>query len=191
MGGGFLQVAVSEAPLPKSIQLPTLLSGRSRYSTKTFGAYADTWLNVYAKLTSEKSTVEGYEGSLRQYLRPRFASKRLDAIKRSDVKELISAVISKALARANVRNALSVLRGIFNHAIEEGLLESNPATNLGRFTRTAKAPKVKGVALTIEDVEQFLDAAKHICPEYQPIFLLAVRAGLRRGELVAIEWGDI
>ena len=156
-----------------------------------FGNYADLWLKDYAKLVCKKSTVDGYEGSLRQYLRPRFASKRLDAIKRNDIKELISEMISKELARATVRNALSVLRSIFNHAIEDGLFESNPAARLGRFTRTAKTPKVKGVALTIEEVETFLKSATRICPMYQPLFLLAVRAGLRRGELVAIEWGDI
>ena len=50
---------------------------------------------------------------------------------------------------------------------------------------------MKGVALTTEEVETFLKSATRICPAYQPLFLLAVRAGLRRGELVAIEWGDI
>ena len=156
-----------------------------------FGTYADRWLEDYAKLVCKKSTVDGYEGSLRQYLRPRFATKRLDAIKRNDIKELISEMISKELARATVRNALSVLRSIFNHAIEDGLFGANPAARLGRFTRTAKTPKVTGVALTIEEVETFLKSATRICPVYQPLFLLAVRAGLRRGELVAIEWGDI
>ena len=38
---------------------------------------------------------------------------------------------------------------------------------------------------------EFLDAARLVCPEYRTLFLLAVRAGLRRGELVALQWGDI
>ena len=37
----------------------------------------------------------------------------------------------------------------------------------------------------------FLDAAQEICPEYSPLFLVAVRAGLRRGELVSLQWGDL
>jgi len=36
-----------------------------------------------------------------------------------------------------------------------------------------------------------LDAAKAVCEEYHPLFLTALRAGLRRGELVALQWGDI
>ena len=36
-----------------------------------------------------------------------------------------------------------------------------------------------------------MQAAKEICPEYHALFLMALRAGLRRGELVAVQWGDI
>ena len=157
----------------------------------TFGAYADLWLKDYARLVCKRSTVGGYKGSLDQYLRPIFSSRRLDAIKRKDIKGLISDLIAKNLARATIRNAISVLRSIFNHAIEDGLLEANPASTLGRFTRAAKVAKVKGIALMPEEVEKFLGAAGAVCPSYQPLFLLAARAGLRRGELVAIEWGDI
>jgi integrase len=62
---------------------------------------------------------------------------------------------------------------------------------LGRFTRSAKTAEAKGVALTTKEVQQFLQAAQEICPEYHPLLLMAVRAGLRRGELVALQWGDI
>jgi integrase len=156
-----------------------------------FGEYADTWLKDHVRLVCKTSTVDGYHGVLRQYLRPRFTSMRIDKIKRTDVKALINEMVGKGLARSTVRNALSVLRGIFNQAIEEELLESNPAASFGRFTRAAKSSEAKGVALTTEEVERFLKTAKDVCPIYQSIFLLAVRAGLRRGELVAIQWGDI
>src|SRR5271167_4827030 len=42
----------------------------------TFGAYADTWMRDYVRVECKKSTAEGYEGVIRQYLRPRFAAKR-------------------------------------------------------------------------------------------------------------------
>src|SRR6202022_707068 len=107
--------------------------------------------------------------------------KRLDQIKRNDIKVMISELVTKGLARSTVRNALSVIRGMFNQAIEDGLLESNPTIRLGRFTRAAKSTQPKALALTVEEVEQFLSTASAICPEYQAIFLTAVRAGLRRG----------
>jgi integrase len=80
---------------------------------------------------------------------------------------------------------------MLNQAIEAGLIETNPAARLGRFTRTAKSPDTKGTALTKMEAQQFLDAALDVCPEYYPLFLTALRAGLRRGELVALQYGDI
>jgi integrase len=51
--------------------------------------------------------------------------------------------------------------------------------------------KVRAVAWRHSPILQFLKAAQEICPEYHPLLLMAVRAGLRRGELVAVQWGDI
>ena len=165
--------------------------GAEEQNRSTFGAYADAWMKDYARLECKTSTADGYEGVLRQYLRPRFASKRLDEITRDEIKVMINELVAKNLARNTIRNALCVIRGMFNQAIESGLLKSNPAARLGRFTRTARNALQKGVSLTTEEVQIFLDAANDFCPDYYPLFLTAVRAGLRRGELVALRIGDL
>jgi integrase len=169
----------------------TGIFGTAQRSMPTFGTYADEWLKDYARLECKKSTADGYEGVLRQYLRPRFGTKRLDEVKRDDIKSLINDLIARELSRNTVRNALCVIRGMLNQAIEAGLIEANPAARLGRFTRTAKSADTKGLALTTAEAQQFLDAALDVCPEYYPLFLTALRAGLRRGELVALQFGDI
>jgi integrase len=157
----------------------------------TFNAYADRWLKDCAQIENKKSKAAGYEGILRQYLRPRFGEMRLDEVNREHVKGMISDLVARGLSRNTIRNALGVLRKILNEAIEGALIENNPASRIGRFTRTAKSPDSKGTALTTAEAEQFLTAAKEVCPEYQPLFMVALRAGLRRGELVALRWGDI
>jgi integrase len=170
--------------------LSVLNSDRDEASPN-FGAYADRWVKDYARVECKTSTADGYEGVLDQYLRPKFGKKRLDEIKRDDVKALIHELMGKELSRNTIRNALCVIRGLFNYAIEDGLLEANPAARLGRFTRSAKSAETKGTALTPLEVRHFLKAAQEICPEYYALFLMAVRAGLRRGELVAVRWSDI
>jgi integrase len=157
----------------------------------TFDAYADRWLKDYARMECKTSTADGYEGVLRQYLRPRFGKRRLDEVKRDDIKAMINELVAADLSRNTIRNALCVIRGMFNQAIEAGTLESNPAARLGRFTRTARVAETKGTALTANEAHEFLEAAKVVCLEYYPLFLTALRAGLRRGELVALQWGDV
>src|SRR5437870_4441931 len=156
----------------------------------TFAAYAEEWLRDYARVECKKSTANGYEGVLRQYLLPKFAKRRLDEIKRDDVKALISSLIAQELSRNTIRNTLCVIGGMFNQAIESKLIEINPAARLGRFTRNANTAE-EGVSLLPPEVQQFLGAAQEVCPEYYAIFLTALRAGLRRRELVALQWGDI
>jgi integrase len=169
----------------------TSVFGDDKAMVPTFAAYADQWMKDYARIECKTSTADGYEGVLRQYLRPKFAPKRLNEINRDHVKALISDLVAKDLSRNTVRNAICVIRGIFNQAIEGGLLESNPAARLGRFTRTAKTAETRGVALTSAEAQQFVDSAKEVCSEYYALFLTALRAGLRRGELVALQFGDI
>ena len=157
----------------------------------TFDTYADTRLKNYARVECKTSTADGYEGVLRLYLRPRFGKQRLDEVKRTAIKAMVSDLIADKLSRNTIRNAMCVMRAIFYDAIEGGVVESNPAARLGRFTRTPRAGETKGIALTNKEAQQFLEAAKIVCLEYHPLFLTALRAGLRRGELVALQWGDI
>ena len=159
--------------------------------TVSFGKYAQDWINDHASLLCKPSTLDGYRSVLRQHIGPKFSATRLHEIKRSEVKSFIRDLIEKGLTRSSVRNAISIIRSIFNQAIEDGFLESNPATGLGKFTRAAKSSTVKGVALTAEEIDKLISAAHRIRPEYEVLFLLAARAGLRRGELVALQWSDI
>jgi integrase len=157
----------------------------------TFDDYADLWLKQHAGIMCKDSTTEGYKGVLRNYLRPRFGKKTLDTITRDELKMMIADLIAKKLSRGTIKHAIAVIRRMFNEAIESGIVQANPAARLGRFTRAAGSSEKKGVALTAGETQQFLEAAAVICPEYYPLFLTALRAGLRRGELVALQIGDI
>ena len=103
----------------------------------TFNVFADRWLKEYAGIECKSSTAEGYEGVLRNYLRPRFGTKSLDSIRRDELKQMIAEMIDKKLSRGTIKNAIAVVRGMFNQAIEAGIVQSNPAARLGRFTRAA------------------------------------------------------
>lgn len=155
----------------------------------TFGEYAARWLTKYAKVECKPSTSEGYESILNLHLLPKFKNQRIDTISREQVKELVYAVAIDR-SRNTVRNILRALNTILNHAVEDGVLETNPATKLGRFTKTDKA-QVQPIALSRDESELFLESTRHVCPQYYPLFLMALRAGLRRGELIAMQWGDI
>ena len=157
----------------------------------TFEIYADQWLTEYADVELKYSTAARHRQILRSYIYPRFAKVEMAAIKREHVKRFLTEyATARKLSRNSIRLILCSLRTILNHAIEDELIETNPAARLGRSTKTEK-PKRQAQAMTREEAERLLEAVLAVCPGFYPLFLTALRTGLRRGELVALRWGDI
>ena len=102
----------------------------------------------------------------------------------------MSNLTEKGFAKNTIRLAVATLRVVLNSAAEDGILASNPAVRLGRFLQSDKATH-KAQAMTREEAQIFLEAAKEFYPEFHSLFLMALRAGLRKGELLAVRWGDI
>ncbi len=77
-------------------------------------------------------------------------------------------------------------------------LRASPGSGL-RFRRTGSrgthvgrgARRRKAEFLTQEEANTFLDAARVQRPHRYPLFLAALRTGMRLGELLALEWDDI
>ncbi len=161
-------------------------------ASSTFGEYTGRWMEEYAQVENKPSTVVKHEQVLRLYLLPQFGTKPLASIRRDEVKAFLAALASGGkLSRNSMRLILSTLRVILNHAVEDGLLDRNPAEKLGRFTKVDAEQKVKAAAMSRDEADRFLKGAQENFPDFYPLFLTALRAGLRRGELIALKWGDI
>jgi integrase len=157
----------------------------------TFSEYATCWLATHVRPNLKLSTVQSYEGILRFHLLPAFGSARLDGISRTKIKSYLAELTKpEDRAKNTARNILAALRALLNHAVEDGLIDQNPASRLGRFN-LAKGRGRKVEFLTRDEASRFLETAKEIRSQRHPLFLTAVRAGLRLGELVALEWDDI
>jgi len=79
---------------------------------------------------------------------------------------------------------------VLTHALEDGLIPANPTSRLGRFIKR-KDPKKEINPLSREEARNFLEVVGEHRPRYYPFFLCALRTGMRLGELLALEWGDI
>jgi len=155
----------------------------------TFKAYADRWLETDA-LRCKPSTVEFYRDYQERYVVPRFGSTQLMAITRDEIKEFIADLCTRGLSKNTIRLAVASLRVVLSSAVEDGIIQINPAFRLGRMVASGR-PERKAQAMEPEEVERLLKAAREYCPEIYPAFVIAVRAGLRQGELLALRWGDL
>ena len=155
----------------------------------TFEKFAEQWLELNPNGCKE-STLAFYKDYQKRYINPVFGGRRLSDISRAEIKALLAELAKKKLARNTIRLALASLRGVLTSAVEDGLLAANPASRLGRFTTSERGQR-EARAMEPEEAERFLTSARRCCEQYYPVFLIAVRAGLRQGEILALKWSDI
>ena len=79
---------------------------------------------------------------------------------------------------ANCRSALE-------KAVQEGLIRTNPAIGCKLPPKKSREMKV----LTQNEIIRFLNRAKE--EDYFELFLLELGTGMRRGEILALKWGDL
>ena len=156
----------------------------------SFRDYALEWLNTHVETACKYSTYKSYQTCLNKHLIPFFGDRALVDIHRRDVKRFIYDKLAEGLASSTVNNARLCLSGIFTAAIEDEIISVNPAARTGKFTKR-KDRRHDINPLTREEAKLFLDTARTHYPRYYPVFLCALRTGMRMGELIGLKWGDI
>lgn len=149
----------------------------------TFKRFAEEWLNSYAKTKTKPSTLKSYQNIIDTHLTPVFGDFLLTDITTA----MLQRYVAKRLERVKAKTAINELvpfKMMFKHAVRWGYLKLNPAEHVER----PRVEKEEMEILTPEEVRLFLN---HVTPKHKPFFLTAVLTGLRRGELLGLQWGDI
>jgi integrase len=160
--------------------------------TPPFKEYAEHWVNGYVKPLRRYSTFIRYRDILKTYVYPVLGKKCLDEIKRVDIRNLILKLHNKdGLSKSSVCLVRDVISGTLSYAVDEELIPVNPATGIIKKLQLERDKKISIEPLNHEEVEAFLNACTKHHPEHFPFFLCVFRTGMRLGELLALEWGDI
>jgi integrase len=139
------------------------------------------------RLELRPSTQRTHEQVIRVHLVPRFGKEDLRSIDAAAVRRYRADKLREGKSRKSVNNHVSVLSSIFRFAIQQEWCEMNP-------TRDIKPLRVENQGYNWLDCgrsECFMAAVKDNDPQHLPLFLTALRTGLRQGELIALRWKDI
>jgi integrase len=90
----------------------------------------------------------------------------------------------KTARPSTVNRYFAVLSTVFKEAIERGYARENPVRGVKRAREEMKAVPY----LSAADIDEIIAAAD---PRIRPLIAVAGDTGLRRGELLALEWRDI
>ena len=159
----------------------------------TFKEYADSWIEKIAPAECKESTLKGYQDLLHNHILPVFGNLKLSEITRGKVKEFLAEKSNSGYAKSTVTHMKNVISNVFNKAVDDEVIATNPALNLGKKMMKAKNPKEDINPLTQEELRLLLDNVKndkHLRKDY-PLFLLLARTGMRVGEALALQPGDV
>lgn len=155
------------------------------YEKILFEEYSKKWLSDYAKISVKKSTYDSYSDIVRLHLNPTFGKKFLHSIRTVDIQKLVSEKITKdGLSPKSAVNILVPLKEMFKHAVIWGYINRDPS----QYVKRPRVVQEEMDFLTPEEVRLFLE---HVNPVYYTLFLTAVMTGMRRGEVLALQWGDV
>jgi integrase len=143
------------------------------------------------KPSYEAETIRIIENDLVSF----FGSKDLRELREPDLLDFVRAKLDAGRTPKTISNSLSVLRRVLNLLERDGLLSRNPAARLGELMRRVDrrtATEVRVVdSWTPQEVETLLTVAREHEPRFHPALTTLFYTGLRRGELLGLQWEDV
>ena len=162
----------------------------------SLGDWLDHWYQTYKKANLRPNTQMSYERRIYQHIIPALGTIPLDKLTTGDIQGfytdlkkngrlLRTELYGEGLSDQTVRGIHTTLHAALDRAVEEKLLFRNPADNCKLPSAKAREMQV----LTPEEIQRLLIQAKEDgCYE---LLLLELATGLRRGEILALQWGDL
>ena len=159
----------------------------------TLREYINFWQETYDKHQSRPTTYAAHNYVFKNHILPGLGDTQLSELTSEMVGEFLEERkrfgnhrrSGFGLGEETMRHIHRLLQQCLNQAIRDGLLTENPA----KAFRYRKSTTVKANIMTPLEMEDYLDAAERL--GYLPMFMLALTAGLRQGELIALKWSDL
>lgn len=152
----------------------------------TLAELVDEWWASKPRLAA--TTVLNYRDNLGKHILPTLGRRKLIELR----PRLIGAFLrhltdEKGLAPATVRKIRTVLSAVMSYAAAMEYVESNPVMKVP----PPQVPPSSRVAPTVEETARLLLAAEDHDADFLAFLWVAAEEGGRRGETLAIRWGDI
>lgn len=159
----------------------------------TVEQFMTRWL-AYKRQQVRASTMTNYELESRRYIVPTLGRTPLARLTALQVQTMLDQIMTTAEQqttshhkgrRAMADRVRRTLAQALRQAVKWDLLARNPMDKLDPIR---KAPVKRGV-MTPEQLGQFFQAAAG--DPLEDLFVLAISTGLRKGELLALQWRDV
>jgi len=147
----------------------------------TFGGFLEGIALPFLRSKWKRSTAATTENRIQHHLKGEFGERQLADLGLKELQLFLNAKSAK-LSRSVVAHLRWDLRSVFRLALAEGYADRDPTAAL--FTPREAAPSSPSLTLSKEEVENYIEVLE---PRERVIALLAIFAGMRPGEILALE----
>ena len=180
-------------------QLTESMVGRNDRKVKPdmlFGDWLCYWYENHSKPTLRASTQNNYENVIYNHVLPEIGKIPLNKLSQNDLQQFygrlkkngrkrLTEQYGAGLSDRMVRMCHATCRSALQRAVQDGLIRTNPAEGCKLPPKKAREMQV----LARDELQRFLIQAQ--AEGYYELFLLDLATGLRRGELLALQWDDL
>jgi len=168
--------------------------GRGEYEARrdqmTFREVSDAYTAGHIAVNIRESTRQDYERNLRLYLLPAFDVVKVRVITPEMIEAFRNRLLKQGIGRRTINKCHTLLSAIFRYALRYRWITANPAAEVRKLRAESgshERPELDNI-LTPAEAALMLDAADD---RYRVLLLMALSTGMRQGELLGLQWGDI
>lgn len=145
----------------------------------TIEELANRWLEL-KRPTVRPKVFSTYKSNVRRFV-DNFGEFK---VKNAAPEELEQFIASLGLAPATINRQITIIKAIFEKAIEWNYLSVNPA----RFLKRRRVVNKEIEVLTFEEIQRLVESADK---SFQSLILTACYSGMRLSEILALRWSDV
>lgn len=152
--------------------------------------WVQTWLEVYIIPNVSPTTLSRYQGMIKRYINPVIGHMQVQKLNTLAVQSWvnglkISPVSGKEMSAATIKHVYHVLKGAMDKAVLAGIIYRSPCSGI----MLPKGQKKEAVIYDEQQIKDLIKAAKGT--DMELVIDLELCLGLRRGELLGLQWCDI
>lgn len=154
-------------------------------ATQTVGEWLTRWLEIQRGAVTARSYA-GDEQNVRQFLRPAFGPVRLRDLDGTAVAAWLARLKAAGASDSARQGAGACLRKCLNAAVAHKVIAANPMTGVVKLPTPRRAEKA---VMSVPEMLAVIRAAEGVGLGH--VVRLWFDAGLRPGEMFALDWADI
>ncbi|MEM4993023.1 site-specific integrase [Priestia sp. SB1] len=140
-----------------------------------------------AELKLKNSTYTNYNYAVNNRIIPRLGNIKLQEFTKYHGQEFVNELSKEELSSLYIRFVISLLKNMFQVAIEDERIIKNPMDSVIMPRSTRRSYNV----WSAEELKRFLSVAQFDDSTYYLTFLIAAHTGMRRGEILGLRWKDV